>query len=216
MDNIRILLSINKIALLSFFITLFVIIFEIYRAIRQKNSSKKIVIPEFSPLLNKSRVKIAKIKKEEVSKVYYRTNTLLIIIVILLFMLSSIFILISFTFEKEKLMLQEAQKKQQMIQVLSSRGISLFDENWNELTPSQLSSIPIGKTFYIGIATIGNADITKARIRVNEKNWLQTHETQSFNNKLNIYYMPYALTSPARILEIEAQLYSQTDGWLGQ
>jgi len=217
MELLRLILSVNKIALLSFCITSFAIIIEIYRLNSQKGKSKKLTIPEFIPTFKKTHIKTAKIKSNEKNHPVNKTNSLLLIIIVLLFILSGLFILISVIIEKRASSTQVIiPQETQAMRVISSSGISLYDNNWNVLTTTNLKNIPTGQSFFIGIATINNADITMARIRVNSKSWLPNHETKLFNKKFNIFYSSYTVTTPATLLEIEAQLYNQRDGWLGQ
>ena len=68
---------------------------------------------------------------------------------------------------------------------------------------------------YVGIQTIDEADIDRARIKINEKDWNVAHITSQFNKDKKVYYREYTIASGESKLKIDAQLHSETDGWLG-
>ncbi|PIS16075.1 hypothetical protein COT62_00345, partial [Candidatus Roizmanbacteria bacterium CG09_land_8_20_14_0_10_41_9] len=84
-----------------------------------------------------------------------------------------------------------------------------------ELTDLEVSKLKGGDRILIGIETIKNVDVDRARIRVNETEWKLNHITLNFDSQKSIYYKEYSISSGAASLKIEAQLHSLKDGWLG-
>ena len=102
-----------------------------------------------------------------------------------------------------------------IIREISSAGLKVYDENWNEIEKKKKDKAKPGEKLYIGIQTIVEADIDRARIRVNERDWQIAHITTLFNPQLEVYYKEYIVATGTAQLKIEAQLHSASDGWLG-
>ena len=104
-----------------------------------------------------------------------------------------------------------------IVQEVSSAGLKVFDKNWTEIKNDGKvqAQIKPGEVVYIGIQTIEEADIDRARIKVNEANWEIKDITTTLNPKLKVYYKEYPVATGTAQLKIDAQLHSASDGWLG-
>ena len=76
--------------------------------------------------------------------------------------------------------------------------------------------VQFGKKIIIGIQTIVEADIDRARIKINTKDWQISDITTLFNPQLKVYYREYIVATGTAQLKIDAQLHSASDGWLGE
>lgn len=212
--------SINKIAIITFFMTSILVIFEIYLLIKEKKTQEKPLIPEFKT--DKKYKKYEKIKpvlvikKEEEKRVYQKPNLkLTVIFIIFMFFSGIIFLLGKLTFNqpsKNQLKINPTP----MVKTVSSPGIKIYNENWEEISEEKLSSLKPGDKIFIGIKTIIGVDIDKARIKINSDKWMPEDEVANFNQKLNLFYKEYQIATDESQLKIEAQLHSQKEGWLGE
>ena len=99
---------------------------------------------------------------------------------------------------------------------ITSDGLKIYNESWNEIAGNRLDVIQPGKKFYIGIKTIVEADIDRARIKINASAWQISDITTLFNQQLKVYYRDYTVATGTAQLKIDAQLHSASDGWLGE
>ena len=103
-----------------------------------------------------------------------------------------------------------------VIQEISSLGLKVFTNSWVEVNEGDTGrTLKPGAKLYLGIQTIEEADIDRARIKVNEKDWNVAHITSQFNKEKKVYYREYTIASGESKLKIDAQLHSVADGWLG-
>ncbi len=217
MDTISVLTSFNKISLVAFFITLGFIIYEIKLFKQEAIKETKPLIPDFkenqsSNLPNATKVVVVEENKEFFNK---PSRLPLFIAVIFLLFFGAIFLL--------SVVRPQLQKNSSsnlaltpIITYTSSKGIKVFDNGWVELSEQELHQLKEGQDIIIGIDTLKDLDIDKARIRVNNTQWLSEDVTEDLNSLYNVYYKGYTVSTGESSLKIDAQLHSKTDGWLGE
>lgn len=215
MEIFNFLLSINKIAVFSFLLALALVIYEIYLLIKQ-SQQKKIVIPNFEneKFFKKNR-SIFSVKKEEKKAIYQRPSLPLLFLGISLLIVFGFVLLIgSFNREKKN---SSVVSSSAVIKTIASSGIKIYNLNWQELNEEELKNLKPGDKIIIGIKTIPQADIDKARIKINKDQWQLTDETEvKFNKNLGVFFREYQIASGEHQLKIEAQLHSVKEGWLGE
>ena len=213
MDIMYFLSSINKLSVIAFLITLGVLVFEVRLLKKERKSRTKPKIPEFRESANLQVTPTANLitsKEEKISK----PNNLIIIILIILMIVFGIATVLGYSNYNKK---NSASKITQtpVVNFITSKGIKIFDSEFNPISDTYLNQLDPGVTIHIGIETIKGADIDRARIRINENNWQSNHVTVDFIPKYQIYYIKYQVATDESKLNIEAQLHSATDGWLG-
>jgi len=212
------IVSINKIALFAFIVVLGFLVYEVKKMIDERKKSEKPVVPQFEDTIQGSpkasmnntplppSVVLPK-KPERGSSalmIGIGATTLLIVVGIMV---------VTYNTNLKK---QEGETAQvPIIREISSAGLKVYDENWNEIEKKKKDKAKPGEKLYIGIQTIVEADIDRARIRVNERDWQIAHITTLFNPQLEVYYKEYIVATGTAQLKIEAQLHSASDGWLG-
>jgi hypothetical protein len=210
MNYLFLIQSINKIALIAFSLTLLLIVYEVILMIKGRKNSGKIKIPDFNPKYAQS-AKVANIKVStpstfQTTPVGMKHNGRLIIIAILVLILFGLIALLTQYIDLPSL---KAQKKPAVVQtelkVVESDGIMLFNTSWKKLE-GDIVSIHEGDMIRIGVT----------RIRINSSIWTPTDETIKFNKETDVFYRDYNIASNASSLKIDAQLYSDSGGWLGE
>lgn len=219
METILIILSsINKISLVSFFITLVVLIYQIYLFKKERSKKKnKINIPEFSEKtfdLSRNTLLIDK-KQKEKSIIYppFFMNKIFVTSILLLILFS----LLVFNFIKTRSEQSDILTNQstQENQVVVSGKIKIYNMNWEEITEDEIKSIRPGTKIIVAIEKIDNSDIDMARIKINQGEWDAQSITTNFNKEKNVFFREYQVATNDSFLKIEAQLHSKSDGWLG-
>lgn len=214
-DLIRLLVSVNKISLLAFVVVLFFLIYEL-RLISRENKKKTMPnIPKFDPNAKvqlPNQVPIIEDKSQSASsRINFNKILAVILFLMLLFFggktLSSII-----TNNTKKT--GDSQPKV-IIQTISSKGIKIFNDRWEEIGKDKYNTLKPLNKIIIGLETIPEADIDRARIKVNDSNWKTEYITMQFNKKYQIYYREYQIATDEYKLKIEGQLHSKVDGWLG-
>lgn len=213
MDIIYFLSSINKLSLVAFLITLVVLVYEIRLLQREKLFRVKPKIPKFDESANPQLVQATTLiinKPEKVTKV----NNLVIIVLVVLLIIFGLAVFFGFSNYNQK-SAQSTLGPTPIVNIVTSKGIKIFDNQFNPISDLQLSNIKPGEEIIIGIATVKDANIDRARIRVNKADWLTNDITVAFSPKNQIYYLKYIVATGESKLKIEAQLHSVIDGWLG-
>ena len=215
---IEFFVSINKIALFAFVAVFGFLVFEVKKMIDEKKKVEKPTIPQFNDAVNtdpKSLINstplptiIAKPRKPEGG------NPVLMIGIgiVSLFVVIGIMIVTYKTSQKKR---KIAATSIPIIREVSSAGLKVYDTQWIEIETKKKDKANPGEKLYIGIQTIVEADIDRARIKVNETDWQIAHITTLFNPQLKVYYKEYIVATGTAQLKIEAQLHSASDGWLG-
>ncbi len=204
--------SVNKVSLIAFFIVLGTLIYEVYFLFIEAKRKQKLSVPNFSPDV-KIEPAAGETIKENVVGQPKSVNKILIIILILLLIIFGTITVVSIFSPINK---QEAGAKSKVIiQTVNSKGIIFFDKQWNIFDSEKIKGLKPFDQIIIGIETIPEADIDRARIKVNGPNWKVDHITSKFNKQYNIYYREYQIATDEYKIKIDAQLHSKQDGWLG-
>lgn len=215
----ELLLSLNKISLLAFIITFCFLVYEFRLLKKEKKSISKPQIPKFnSANLTSNRFQNVNIQNDNHSSKTNNSpaNKFMIILLIMMLIFFAAYTVISL-FKKNNLSStnDSASSTQTEIVTLVSQGIKVYNDKNEEIKQSQIDQYPVGTNIKIGVESVKETDIDKARIRINELTWLPTHETKNYDKKYNIYYISYQIATIPAQLKIEAQLHSLKDGWLG-
>lgn len=201
---------VNIIAFLIFIVTTIFFVYEL-RSFFKEYKRKKLKLPGFSEKrYEKEKIQTAtplKIQPPKPKRMNYGMVLAGVFGVLTIFVFS-VFILRSAQRSSAR------EKVQPIIKPVKSKGIVIFDANWNQISDEDLKNLKPGDTIFIGIDNPDPADIDKARIRVNEYIWKSSHETENFNKEKNVFYIEYKITSDTARLIIEAQLHSRANGWL--
>lgn len=209
--------SVNKIAIVAFFCVIGFLCYEIYQLTKEKQKKTKPTLPQL--VITQSapyptQVKQSFVKPKEIAVSTNHSRTLIIIGA-----LAVLFLLIGYivvTAKKIQLKKETTAQKVTIIQEISSDGVRIFTPQWLEIGKDMKMVIRPGDTVYIGVQTISEADIDRARIRINETNWQINHITTQYNQKNKVYYKEYTVATGESQLKIDAQLHSASDGWLGE
>lgn len=218
MDIFTFLKSVNKIAIAAFLITGFILLYEIYLFVKQKKNDKKAPkIPQLQKVslvgIQKTLVSVKKTNKK--NAILKPANHIVVIfLIILLLILGGIFATGSL-WKNTPLTKPNNITPTPFYQLLTSEGIIIYNDLWQELTKDQLRYFKTGDKIFIAVKNIAGTDIVKARIRVNAKTWTSQDEVEALDQKFDVFYKNYEIASGDSQLRIEAQLYSKTDGWLG-
>lgn len=220
-DVLSFLMSVNKISLVAFIGVLGFLVYEISLIRKERLKKQKPTIPQFNTstvvdtkVLQKQAATLVTPKKIAAAK-QTKTSPILIIVLIL-----AIVFFLGFSgymvFMNKQDKATEAGVPKIIVNEIQSPGLKVFDTNWNEITDTGSSTLlKSGGQVYIGIQTVDEADIDRARIRVNKGDWNITDITEKFNAGKKMYYINYNVASGSSQLRIDAQLHSATDGWLG-
>ncbi len=222
MDIFQFIQSINKVAIIVFFLTGFSLIYEIYLFIKESKSNKakpnirsltESGTPYFQKKLNLT------LKRERKKAFTQPNNYAIIILIVLLVIFGILFIIGTVTSEKSKqtnIITPSPSSHAFNNNSSSSEGIKIYTPLWSILGKSQLRFAKTGDVIIMSIKTIPHMNITKARIRVNSDNWNTNDETTLFNAQFNVFYRQHQIASNESVLKIEAELYSEKEGWFGK
>ncbi|MBI4973883.1 hypothetical protein HZC27_04710 [Candidatus Roizmanbacteria bacterium] len=216
------LLSVNKISLVAFLGVLGFLIYEIILLRNERIKKQKPVLPQFNAtsivntaVMQQQAAAAVELPKKADQVKQTKISPLLIAILILtaLFFIGfTLYMVLSSAPSKKT----DSNAPKIVIQEVSSPGLKIFTNSWVEVNETDSGRVlKPGVKLYIGIQTIDEADIDRARIKVNEKDWNVAHITSQFNKDKKVYYREYTVASGESKLKIDAQLHSETDGWLG-
>ncbi len=216
MDIIFLLNSLNKISLLAFIITLVFLIYEFSLFNKEIKKKKTLTIPDFKEnhtiAFTSSPSYISnKDNKESLS----RSNLIPLFIGVFLLFTFGIIYVTGLTSEDNVGNKKNILSPTPQINYLASKGIKIYNKNWQEITNEELKQIEPGQKIIIAIDVLKNIDIDNARIKVNESQWKLDHITTNFSKDKNSYYKEYTISTGEAELKIEAQLHSKDEGWLG-
>ncbi len=215
------LLSLNKISLLFFLFTLSALIYEYYLFKKEKFKNKLPQIPQFEEkYVNKKgdNSSIIMIQSKENVKIKTPSNNKIIISLVITSFIA-IILIANFFIEFSNLKKQDNNlnsSKKTIIQTIESPGVFIYNKNFELLNEDKLKEISQGAEIIVGIKTVSDPTIDKARIRINKDYWSLNDEINQFDEKRQIYYRSYQISSNESKLKIEAQLHSTVDGWLGE
>lgn len=223
MDNIlSFLLSVNKISLLAFVGVLGFLVYEVTLIRKEQLKKQKPSIPQFNAAavadnkaLQQQAATMAAQKKTPTQLRQTKTSPLLIIVLVVAILLFSGFS-VYMVFQNRQTQQTASGVPQIVVNEVQSPGLKVFDQSWNEVTQAQAPELlKNGGQVYIGIQTIDEADIDRARIKVNQKDWNIRDITEKFKAEKKMYYIDYTVASGSSQMKIDAQLHSSSDGWLG-
>lgn len=214
MDILGFIVSINKISLLAFFVTLGFLVYEVYMIKKERRKAAVPQIPKFQE--NMASLGVTNIPLPAANKKFVGNYKLLFFILILLLILFGTFTVFGFLNASKKKTIGTIRATASEIIPLSSRGIKIYDTSMNIISEGQLSSLSPGQSIIIGIETIKNAEIDQARIRVNKTSWDKEDITKEFNLKHSVFYIEYIISQNEKKLTIEAELHSKSEGWLSE
>lgn len=214
MDVITFLKSVNKLSLLAFLITLGGLVYEIHQLKKDQRYRSKPKIPKFNQSASvqlPQEVTIVSDKQEKVMRSNNFTIIVILFILLIVFGLAAFFGFSKFSQNP----VGSAKEPAPLINFVTSRGIKIFDSQFNPISDTDLSAVKPGEEIIIGVETIKDIDIDRARIRVNKDSWQTEDITVNFNPEKQVFYIKYMVASDESKLKIEAQLHSATEGWLG-
>lgn len=216
------LLSVNKISLVAFLGVFGFLVYEISLLRNERLKKQKPVLPQFNAtsvvntaVVQQQAAAVVELPKKIDPIKQTKISPLLIAILILtgLFFIGFTFYMVFSNTPSKK---AESNAPKIVIQEVSSPGLKVFTNAWIEINENETGKmLKPGMKVYVGIQTIDEADIDRARIKINEKDWNVAHITSQFNKDKKVYYREYTVASGESKLKIDAQLHSETDGWLG-
>lgn len=215
MDIVSLFASINKVSLVAFVVTFGALIYEINHLHKERIISRdKPVIPSFDPALGAQPPVSATpivVKDNKKNRKLHLVIFFMLSVMLLIFGFMSISSILT---QSETVIIP--QPAQVAVQEVQSSGIKIYDSNWQEIIGDTTDTVAPGSAIYIGISLVQGADIDKARIKVNAPEWTTADITADFNKENNVYYIMYIINENEPKLEIEAQLYSKSKGWLSE
>ncbi len=215
---IEFFVSINKIALIAFFAVFCFLIFEIKKTIDDKKKKEKPVVPQFNNTVQVNAPVAANntpLPAQVPIKKNVKEGNPYLMIVIASVSLIGVTVLIYFSYTINQQKQKVAATSVPIIKEVSSAGLMVYDSKWKEIGSDKKNQAKYGDKIIIGIQTIVEADIDRARIKINSKDWQISDITTLFNPSLKVYYKEYVVATGTAQLKIEAQLHSASDGWLG-
>jgi len=216
-EIITFLSSLNRLTIISFFITLFLLVYQIYILKKEiKKRNKKINLPDFNN--NKDygfKKDLGSSEKKEKKNIVYQDFSLnkIFIVIILFLVFLSIFIFNLMKRNNQPTPTTYVINEQKKVFV--SPKIKIYNENWEEIKEEEIKNIVPGEKLFIAIEKIDDPNINMARIKINQGQWDNQSITTNFNKEKNVFYREYQLATNEGFLKIEAQLHSTIDGWLG-
>lgn len=213
MDLSSLLLYVNRISIFFFGLTLAFLFYETYLLWSSTRRGKAPSIPDFSDNVALPNVQTHVIKNKQEKKIQ-RQNPVLFLILIALLLVFGFFG--SFEFIRLMHISQPATTEHRnIVTTASSKGIKVYDSQFKELSNSQIAQLKEGGTVFIGIEKIAGSDVDMARFRINSSDWKSGIVTNTYSTNQNVYYITYTIATGSGELNIEAQLHSQKDGWIG-
>jgi len=219
---VEFLLSVNKISLVAFLGVLGFLIYEIYLLRNERIKKQKPVLPQFNateivnPTILQQQAAAAVEPPKKTDQVRQTTLSPLLIAILILTALFFIGFTLYLVFSNKPGKKSDVNVPKIVIQEVSSPGLKVFSSSLSEMRENvPANELKPGAKLYIGIQTIDETDIDRARIKVNEKDWNVAHITSQFNKGKKVFYREYTVASGESQLKIDAQLHSEIDGWLG-
>lgn len=216
MDIVGLLVSFNKISLVALIVIIGFLSYQIYLLKKETDNKKKtLVVPDFKENSSSTPVPSTMVVSQE-KKMYTRSSRIPIIIGFVLFFIFGLIFIGGLLQSKS----QDAAKKQNLdptpiINFVASRGIKIYNQNWQELSDELIKKMQPGQHIIVGIEGVKDPNVDMARIRINKNKWDQADITIQFNRQINIFFKDYFISTGESFLKVEAQFHSKTDGWLG-
>lgn len=204
--------SVNKISLLAFIVVFGFLLYEINLLKTEAKRRQKPLVPKFDPNQKIQPQAGQIIQEKQVSST--SINKILIIALSLMLLIFGGVTIFSVASTNKTKAAQGGEAKV-VVQTVNSKGIKIFDKQWNVATDDKIKLLKPLDGIIIGLETIPGVDIDKARIKINEPSWKIDHITTKFNTQYKVYYIEYQIAANVYKLKIDAQLHSVEDGWLG-
>lgn len=205
-----ILSSLNKISLFAFIVTFCILVYEVFLLLKAKNKKSVPNIPAFNENKEIQRPNYTELHLDDEAKTIMKSNNSLIIILIIFLVVFGLVTIVG-----AKSLVNNTKSKPIPVEIISSKGIIIYDKNWRELNDELLKKLKENDKIIIGIDKTKDSDINMARIKINRSNWVSTDVTLNYNENNNIFYTNYQIASNESALKIDAQLHSKAKGWLG-
>ncbi|MFZ2026480.1 MAG: hypothetical protein WAV30_04300 [Microgenomates group bacterium] len=213
--------SINKIALFAFVVVLGFLIFEIKKTMDDKKKEEKPTVPQFvdavqpGPVAAQNSTPLPAAPKPIKKSNHNNSVGTVIMILIGVVSLIGLIVVMVLTYNTKAARTRISSTPVPIVREISSAGLKVYDTDWTEIEGKKKDKTKPGEVLYIAIQTIVEADIDRARIKINERDWQIGHITTLYNPKLKVYYKEYTVATGTAQLKIDAQLHSASDGWLG-
>jgi len=213
MNLVSLLVSLNKLSLVAFLITLAFLGYEFVLLQKERKGSFKIKIPNFKAGKDYGKKERAVVVKK--NKVIKKTNSLAIFLGLIFLMVFGGMVIIGYT------NLNHVKNSEERVKNISAgetrlvfgKGITIYSLDWRPLSAKQLMKMR-NKSIIIGVDKTSDKNVKMARIRVNTDHWQKGDVTSNYNEKNHLFYIKYKIKPTDDQLKIEAQLFSQVDGWL--
>ncbi len=214
MDISTLVISVNKISLFAFLITLVFLGYELYLIRQDRQRRVKPKIPEFKEknISNRKQTQVVINKRKTFFKKPSNLLIGLLIILLVVFGLVSLLGLKASSSQEKEYSVEPTP----FIRLISSKGLNVFNQKWKGLTIKEFQNLKSGDKIILGIDKSEVKDIDMARIRVNKNYWTKKDMTSKYKKEFNVFYLEYTISSQESSLKIEAQLHSKSDGWLGK
>lgn len=210
--------SINKIALVAFIAVSGFLVFEIKKMMDEKKKKEKPVVPQFNDAVVQQPAAAVNSTPlpplPPVKKIEKQGSPWLLIVIGVLTLIGLVVIGI-FIYKTSAKKKQIESAPVPIVREIQSAGLKIYDSAWGEVDSKKNDKAQPGEKLYIGIQTIVEADIDRARIKINTNDWEISDITTLFNPQLKVYYREYIVATGTAQLKIDAQLHSASDGWLG-
>ncbi|MEI6532290.1 MAG: hypothetical protein WCO06_00465 [Candidatus Roizmanbacteria bacterium] len=200
----------TTVSFVAFIITVALLVYELILYIRANRSSSVPNIPEFDQELNGGDSLNATPIQVVEKKPLVNPQLILIGILIVMALLFGAGALWSSRSKAESI------NEEKQSNIVKLEGIEVYSSEGVLLKPEEELKLKSGDVIIIGIKTLADASIDKARIRINESVWNVSHETSHFDKEKSIFFVEYDIPVDSKKIEIEAQLHSKKDGWLGE
>jgi len=205
----------HYIALFAFFITLILLIVE-FRIILKSRKNIAAPLPHLDPTVavaaHATPVSDEEIHEVEVEQSHkMRKHKILLPLLIVLMIIFGALTIIGFFFSDTP-----PDDNAVVVQEVKSSGVKLYTSDWEEIVGDSAPDLEEGDSVYVGVGTVTGSDITKARIKVNEAEWKVEHTTAQYDQNLEIFYSAHTIKTGDTAIDVEAQLYSNAEGWLDE
>jgi hypothetical protein len=218
MDVIQFISSVNQISFLAFAVTVGFLLYELHLLLRERHKSGRPTIPQFNAAAHTQSLETKSAivqSKSDTGQPHGVSHQLLVFILVIMVLILGGITLYSALGQKTGTA-QTSRDPKVIIEEIQSRGITLYNKEWKEMTALEVAELPPGEAFYCAISTVPLPEIDMARIRLNEAEWKENHITTQVNKQYNVYYRECALATGEARLKVEAQFHSKKDGWLGE
>jgi len=206
--------SINKIALFAFVVVSGILFYEIKKMLNENKKKERPHVPKLD--LNGATKPVMQtytpLPKNAVVAQNRGRNVFVLVLGILTLLILFVYIAVTIRTQLQR----QKTAPIPIVTEIASAGLKLYDTKWTEIVNYNTNTLAPGKTIYIAIQTIIEADIDRARIHVNSNAWTIQDITTSYNPALKVYYKEYTVATGTATLKIDAQLHSASDGWLGE